>query len=100
MQEARLVFCSYSEVCSIDDLKAVYSVSGGTELVFVSQKSLKKFLADIPDTWKVDHSETLQTLIVTVVLRVGDGHAQISGATFVAALSQYAQVEEALRKTY
>ena len=93
-------FAAIQKYVWIDDLKAVYSVSGGTEIVFVSQVALKKFLADIPDTWKVDHSESIQTLILTVVPRVGDGHAQISDATFVAALSQYGQVEEALRKTY
>ena len=37
---------------------------------------------------------------MTVVPRVGDGHAQISDATIIAALSQYAEVEEGLRKTY
>ena len=80
-------FAAIQNYVWIDDLKVVYSVSGGTEIVFVSQVSLKKFLADIPDTWKFEHSESLQTLMVTVVPRVGDGHAQIYDATFVAALS-------------
>ena len=84
----------------IDQIKAAYPVSGGTEIVFVSQQGLKKFLSNIPHQWKVEHSETVKSVLVTVVPRVGDGHAQISDATIIAALSQYGEVEEGLRKTY
>ena len=84
----------------IDQIKAAYPVSGGTEIVFVSQQGLKKYLSNIPHQWKVEHSETVKSVLVTVVPRVGDGHAQISDATIIAALSQYGEVEEGLRKTY
>ena len=94
------LFANIFKFTKVEHIKAVYPVSGGTEIVFVSQQGLKKFLSDIPQQWKVEHSETVRSVLVTVVPRVGDGHAQISDATIIAALSQYGDVEEGLRKTY
>ena len=94
------LFANIFKFTKVEHIKAAYPVSGGTEIVFVSQQGLKKFLSDIPQQWKVEHSETVRSVLVTVVPRVGDGHAQISDATIIAALSQYGDVEEGLRKTY
>ena len=94
------LFANIFKFTKVEHIKAVYPVSGGTEIVFVSQQGLKKFLSDIPQQWKVEHSETVRSVLVTVVPRVGDGHAQISDAIIIAALSQYGDVEEGLRKTY
>ena len=99
-KDQELLFKNIFNYTRIEDVKAAYPVSGGTEVVFVSLQGLKKFLSEIPHQWKVEHSESVKSVVVTVVPRVGDGHAQISDATIIAALSQYGEVEEGLRKTY
>ena len=99
-KDQELLFKNIFNYTRIEDVKAAYPVSGGTEVVFVSLQELKKFLSEISHQPKVEHSESVKSVVVTVVPRVGDGHAQISDATIIAALSQYGEVEEGLRKTY
>ena len=65
-------------------MKAAYLVSDRIEIVFVSQQGLKKFPSDIPQQSKVEHSETVGSVLVTVVPRLGNDHAQILDANLIA----------------
>ena len=61
-KDQELLFKNIFNYTRIEDVKAAYPVSGGTEVVFVSLQGLKKFLSEIPHQWKVEHSETVKSV--------------------------------------